>query len=350
MRKFRKKMKQRRPAKGQLELTYRCDFKCPYCYVRPYQKMDYYKKELSFEFWKHILDVLHNEGCMNLTFTGGDPLLREDFIDLYLYAKRKGFIISVFTNAVSLEGDVVEVFKKYYPYSIEITLNSLKEERFDIITGTRGNLQRCISNIEDAVRAGLPIVLKSNGLKINKDEISQIKAFAGKLLGENKFKFDSYITSMLDGDKAPLNYRLSPEEIIELEESDYEIKEFLKEGYNKSINYEFDKELLYKCNTWLTNFFIDPYGILRFCHLSNKYSTDLKKLSFQEGFYNVFPQLAKEGYKTDTECKYCELAERCMSCPARNFLEIGDEEKPVPYFCQLAKARAAQKERLTTKI
>lgn len=345
--KLGKKIKQRWPVQGQLELTYKCNFKCLYCYTKPYQKMEYYEKELSFEFWKYILDVLYREGCINLIFTGGDPLLRKDFIDLYLYAKDKGFIISIFTNAVSLEGDIVEVFKEHYPYSIELTLNSLKEERFNLITATKGNYQRSISNIERAVKLGLPIVLKSNGLKINKDEISQIKSFARRLLGENKYKFDSYITPRLNGNKTPLDYRLSPEEIVELEESDPEIKEFLREGYHKSISYEFNRELLYRCSSWFTNFFIDPYGILRFCSLSNKYSTDLKKLSFQEGFYNTFPQLVEEGYKTDTQCKNCELANHCMSCPGRNFLEAGDEEAAVPYFCQLAKTKVAQKEQLT---
>ena len=71
---------------------------------------------------------------------------------------------------------------------------------------------------------------------------------------------------------------------------------------------------------------------------SDKFSIDLKTTPFREGFYNVFPRLLKERFKTDSKCKDCSLRPICYHCPARAFLETGDEESPVEYFCQLAKA------------
>ena len=89
--KFYERLKVQKPIHGQIELTYRCDFRCPYCYLKPCQSDNYYNNELSFKEWKRIMGQLHREGCMSLTLTGGDPLLREDFVDIYSYAKAKGF-------------------------------------------------------------------------------------------------------------------------------------------------------------------------------------------------------------------------------------------------------------------
>lgn len=343
---FYERLRDRKPLHGQIELTHRCVLRCPYCYIEPYRSDDYYDKELDTGDWKMILDQLYQEGCMSLTFTGGDPLLREDFNDLYLHARKKAFIITVFTNAISLNDETIDLFKKYRPFSMEITLNSLKEERFDALTGTKGNFEVSINNIKKALGEGLPIILKTNGMKINKDEVIEIKEFAKRLLGEKRYKFDTYITPALNGDKGPLKYRLSPEELIGLEESDEEIKKAIIESYEEDPIIRPNKDSLYRCNTWLTSFFIDPYGKLKFCHLTGKFSTDLTKHSFKTGFYEVFSKLIRARFKKATRCRSCEFVSECMACPARSFLEVGDEESPVEYFCQLARARSEQKERL----
>ena len=337
----------RKPLHGQIELTHRCAFRCPYCYLKNQLSNNSNNKELSFKDWARILDELYREGCMCLTFTGGDPILREDFADIYLYAKRKAFIITVFTNATSLTEDALNLFKRYPPFSIEVTLNSLREDRFDYLTGIKGIFKVCFTNIRKAIESGLPIILKTNGLKTNKDEIIQIKELAKALLGEKRYKFDTYITPALDGDKKPIEFRLSVNDIIELEESDEEIKEAIKESYKADPQVLADNGNLYKCNTWLTSFFIDPYGILKFCHLTDKYSTDLKRYPFKTGFYEVFPKLTEEKYRTNSRCKSCEFSPECMTCPARSLLEAGDEERCVDYFCELARARTEQKMRLT---
>lgn len=341
------KLKGRRPLHGQIELTHRCAFRCPYCYLNTRHSNNGNKKELSFKDWARILDELYHEGCMGLTFTGGDPLLREDFADIYLFAKRKGFIITVFTNATSLTGDALDLLRGYPPFSIEITLNSLMENRFDYLTGTKGNFKTCLANIHKAVESGLPMILKTNGLKMNKDEVVLIKEFVKSLLGEKRYKFDTYITPALDGDRTPLDFRLSVDEIVELEESDEEIKEAVRESYKDDLMVTSTDGCLYRCNTWLTSFFIDPYGVLKFCHLTDKFSTDLRKGSFEAGFYEVFAKLTEEKYKTSSRCRSCEFISECMACPARSFLEVGNGEGPVEYFCELVRARVEQKARLS---
>ena len=66
-----------------LELTYRCNLKCPYCYVG----LDRNKEELSFEEWKHVINQIPFYGIV--TIVGGEPLIRNDFIDIFAYTAKK---------------------------------------------------------------------------------------------------------------------------------------------------------------------------------------------------------------------------------------------------------------------
>ena len=93
--------KRRYPSSGQIELTYRCNLNCVYCFCKGYKEEN---KELSTIEWKKIIREIHKEGCFSLIFTGGEPLMRDDFLELYLYAKQKGFIITIFTNGQLLTG------------------------------------------------------------------------------------------------------------------------------------------------------------------------------------------------------------------------------------------------------
>ena len=91
-----------------LEVTARCNNDCRHCYINlPAGDRAAREKELSLEEIKEIADEAVSLGTLWCLITGGEPLLREDFSDIYLYLKRKGLLISVFTNA-TLVTDVEE--------------------------------------------------------------------------------------------------------------------------------------------------------------------------------------------------------------------------------------------------
>jgi MoaA/NifB/PqqE/SkfB family radical SAM enzyme len=81
-----------KPIVMQMEITYQCPIHCLHCYSDCYNNKEYAKNELSTEEIKLIMDKIYAAGCMWFTFTGGDPMIRKDFIELYDYAKDKGFI------------------------------------------------------------------------------------------------------------------------------------------------------------------------------------------------------------------------------------------------------------------
>lgn len=326
------------PLSGQIELTYRCDFNCRHCYCKGSEYID---QELTTSEIKNIFDQIAQEGCLWLTLTGGDPLLRRDFKEIYHYAREKGFIISILTNGLRLTRNLSDFLAEYPPLAVEITLNAVEENPYAKITGRKGVLKKVKNNIVYAAERGITVIVKANCLKDNKSQIGKIKKWVENNLGkpsDNKynFRYDAAIFPRLNGDKAPCKCRLSFNDFKKIPDEDADIKrEYCEEikkpfGRLKKISAS-----LYPCDSWKTGFFINPFGILKFCHHTYDFSVDLKQKSFRYGFYKVFPKVTKEKFKTNSPCRRCTLRHFCASCPPIAFLETGDKEKPADYFCRI---------------
>ena len=88
-----------------LELTYRCNLQCPYCYVGS----DRNKQELTFEEWKKVIDQIPFYGIV--TLVGGEPLIRKDFIDIFAYTSKKVWNKThVVSNGVLLNDEIIKAF------------------------------------------------------------------------------------------------------------------------------------------------------------------------------------------------------------------------------------------------
>ena len=95
---------ERIPIGGTIELTFRCNLKCVHCYCNlPANSKKAQEKELNTDEIFHLLDKITEEGCLWLLLTGGEPLLREDFKDIYEYAKKKGLLLTIFTNGTLIK-------------------------------------------------------------------------------------------------------------------------------------------------------------------------------------------------------------------------------------------------------
>jgi radical SAM protein with 4Fe4S-binding SPASM domain len=330
----------RQPLFGQFDLTYKCDYNCVHCYC---QKTGSSGRELSTAEIKTILDEIHREGCLWLALTGGDPLARPDFKEIYLYARQKGFILTILTNGYRLNADMTRFFTKYPPCSIDITVNSLKEKNYRKIISIPQALDKVKKNVKLAAKAGLNMIIKANCLKENKGEIGAIKQWSENILGKPadnlyRFRYDKIIFPRLDSSKEPCRHRLNVKELslVHMEDEDME-QEYCRALQAPLSQRQVKDDHLYACDSWKTSFFIDPYGRLKFCSHSDKFSTDLRQQSFHHGFYNEFAKIAKARFKSQSPCRWCDLRLYCYSCPAIACLETGDEEKPAPYFCRMAR-------------
>src|SRR5213593_3752709 len=204
-----------RVVNAQIELTYGCNLHCVHCYTDCYNRPDLIKRELSYAEVTRILDQLAAEGCLWVCFTGGEIFMRKDFLDVYAYAKQKGFLITLFTNGTLFTEAIADYLKEHPPFKIEISCHAATEETFDRITQVRGSFQRFMKGIRLLVERRLPIKIKTKAMTLNKQELGQIKAFVEGLGTQSRLS--TVIYPRLNGDLAPATYRLSPDEIVALE-------------------------------------------------------------------------------------------------------------------------------------
>ena len=114
---------QRKALSFDLEITARCNHNCRHCYINlPAGDHPAKQKELSLEEIQMIADEAVSLGTLWCLITGGEPLLREDFADIYMLLKRKGLLVSVFTNATLIYEEKIRLFKMYPPRDIEASL------------------------------------------------------------------------------------------------------------------------------------------------------------------------------------------------------------------------------------
>lgn len=106
------------------------------------------KQRLTFGEIIRIIDRIYEAGCLWLTFSGGEPFLREDFLDIYTYARKKGFLISIFTNATLITPQIVDYLAKLPPYSIELTLNGISKQVYEQITQLPGSFTKAMEAIQ----------------------------------------------------------------------------------------------------------------------------------------------------------------------------------------------------------
>lgn len=328
----------------QMELTFRCNHRCGYCYI-PYEHLrgKFQKDELTYSEICRILDQIYDEGTLWLCLTGGEPFMREDFLDIYTYAKKKGFFITIFTNGGMITPQIVDYLVKYRPFSIEITLNSINKKTFEKISKIPGSYKKTVQGIRMILDNKLPLKLKTKAMTLNYQELGEIKKFVEKL--GLKFSYNPYIYPKLDGTIGPFEYRLTVEQILNIEFQDSleegEIEDRNKE--NQEIYRQLENNRLYRCPIATWTFHIDPHGKLFPCSFVRQPSYDLRKGSFKAGYYTLFPQFRTTTFKSNSKCKNCDIFHLCQWCPGKAYLENGNNEMPIEYFCELAHQKASLK-------
>lgn len=160
-------------------LTSRCTLNCIYCHHEGEGREKKDKKEISAELVIAIARVASAHfGIRKIKITGGEPLMRTDLAEIVRGMRAFEEDISVTTNGVFLSKYAADLADAGLDRA-NVSLDSLKEERYDSITRTKNNLPRVIEGIYSAIDAGLtPIKLNMVLLKgINDDEIGDMMRF-----------------------------------------------------------------------------------------------------------------------------------------------------------------------------
>jgi radical SAM protein with 4Fe4S-binding SPASM domain len=299
-------------------------------------------RELSKEEHFKLLDELAELGCLWLLYTGGEIFARKDFLEIYTYAKKKGFLITLFTNGTLIGEKTADYLRQWPPFAIEITLYGRTKETYEALTGIPDSYERCLRGIALLRDRGLPLKLKTVPTTVNKHEVLAMRQFAEEEL-HLEFKFDSLINPRIDCSQSPLAVRLSPEEVVVLDlhspkvAAEYRKLAEQEAGHPPALE---NIETTYSCGGGMNSFAIDPYGHMSICVLSHQETYDIRSGSVEDGWKQFLLRVRTRARKHISKCVSCRLHSLCSMCPANGELENGDPESPVEFLCEVAHLRA----------
>jgi len=163
------------------DVTYACNLHCKHCYATAGKK---WKDELTTEQAKHAIDVFDRAGVTILAFSGGEPLVRPDIMELARYAADKGMYIAMATNGILITKEKAKEMKKAGVQFVQISLDGLDAKTHDAFRGINGAFEKTIKGIKNSVAEGFFVEISTTVTKYNYKQIPDIIDF-GEKLGAN---------------------------------------------------------------------------------------------------------------------------------------------------------------------
>lgn len=334
------------------DLTARCNNNCRHCYINlPAWDGAAKRRELSLDEIDRIASEAASLGAFWCLLSGGEPLLREDFADVYLLLKKKGLLVSIFSNATLVRPEHVRLFQAYPPRDVEVSVYGATRETYEMVTRTPGSFGAFLEGLDLLLKSGIKVRLKAMALRSNVHEFPAIAAFC-RARTKDYFRFDPFLHLRYDRNEARNDEiraeRLAPEDIVRLEKADPARFRELREkcGSRPGADHGGTSPApLFTCGAGLDSFSLSYDGQFRLCssltHPDCVY--DLRKGLLRTAWRTLVPRV--RGFVSGRPdfleaCPSCPVTGLCQWCPAHAYLESGKMDVPVDFFCGTARARA----------
>ena len=333
-----------------MELTERCNNNCVHCSVNLPAADAASKREMTAGRVVEILEEAAGLGCLSVRLTGGEPLIREDFEDIYLAAKRLGLKVRLFTNATRLTPRLAGLLGRVPPLErVEVSFYGLSRRSYEAVTRRPGSFDEARHGLRLLLENEVPFVLKGALLPANRDELGEFDAWAAAVDGTGTLPgmamlFD--LRSRRDIGKNPLirSLRVAPEDYVAV--CSHRDERHLGELRRFTVRFAgVHGGQLFTCQSGRGRAAVDAYGRYQYClalrHPETVY--DLARGSLREAVTEFLPRLqarvsANEAYLS--RCGQCFLKALCQQCPAKSWAEHGSLDTPVDYLCAVTHAQA----------
>jgi radical SAM protein with 4Fe4S-binding SPASM domain len=335
-----------RLVKLHFELTDRCNNNCTHCYINlPENDLQAARKELSTERIQTILLEAASLGCIEVVFTGGEPLLRKDFAEIYIFSQKIGFTVTILTNATLINRHFATLFKKMPPKGgVYVTVYGMDENTYQKVSRTPGAFHAAWEGIRLLRKYKIPFHLKGILLPDNSADCEKFIELTKKIPSLKRegpaFIFPLHLRARRDNlrkNQAIARLRISKKRQIEYLRS--RKSEFMEDAKKFCMSPSRPpSNILFKCGAGIESLCVDAYGYLQPCLLMRHPKTlyDLNQGSLQEAMTNFFPELRKmKAHNPEylKMCARCFLKGYCEQCPAVSYMETGTLDTPVKYYC-----------------
>lgn len=335
------------PIAGNFELTARCNFNCPMCYVHmtPQQLKASGREELTARQWLDLAAAAKEKGMVFVLLTGGEPLVRPDFFEIYDGMRQMGLLVSINTNGSLLRGEVLERFLQAPPFRFNISLYGGCNETYRRMCGIPA-YDQVKENIRALRQAGVDVSLNLSITPYNKDDLAQIYADAVELDVNVRASSYMYPSVRVNGEQYGCGNRLSCEESakysVEWDKLRFTAEEFELRARNMARQTHAEPEGCpmeegegVRCRAGSTAFWMTWDGKMLPCGMMTTPVVKPLEIGFDAAWEQIRAKTAK--IRTPGKCVDCDYKDICGACAAVYFTETGRFDGVPDYVCQRAK-------------
>lgn len=335
------------PGSGIFELTPRCNLRCKMCYVRlTPQEMASIGTERTADEWISLAQSAKDAGLTFLLLTGGEPTLRNDFIEIYEALAQMGLSLSINTNATLLTSSLRESWHKLPPPQVNITLYGTCHEDYAAFCGDPTAFEKVCDAIDWLQSENILIHLNTTMTPQNLSCWQALEDFA--LARNLELRMTNYCFPPRRRSKCASCHefeRLSPEDAGRMIVQDLfyrngieKIKQRLRESeINSTRNcISNNTDLPMQCLAGRAQFWATWDGRILPCGMFDFPAA----YPFEVGFDTAWSQLksACASIRLPAECLNCPDRGICLNCAAVTYSETGHFDGKPEYMCALNRA------------
>jgi len=332
------------PLEGHIDLTYRCNNNCRHCWTRIPLDSQEKKDELPVDEIIRIVNEARQMGCQKWFISGGEPLIRPDFTEIFEYITHHSLFYSINTNGTLINPEIAILMKK--KGRKWVALYGATADVHDHITRNPGSFEAMLRGCRYLKEAGAGFMIQVIPMKDNYHQFQDMINLAQTLTPFWRVGASWLLLSAsgnIQKNREIKFQRLSADQVISVEPPDYFSLEDLEKQITCSGHVDADGDGLFSsCIEKRNDFYVDPYGRLVFCRFIKdpSLSFDLRKSNFKQGWENHIPSLKnqiKESEEFLNNCGSCDLKTDCYWCPVYGYLEHRRYGAKVEYLCEIAR-------------
>ena len=334
------------PIAGNFELTSRCNFNCPMWYVHmtTSQIKESGKRELTKDEWLNIARDAKDRGMIFVLLTGGEPLVREDFFDIYQGMKAMGLYISINTNGSLLSGETLDKFITDPPFRFNISLYGGSNETYRKMCGLP-KYNEVKDNIRKLRKAGIDVSLNLSITPFNCEDIEQIYKDAVELDVNVKATSYMYPSIRVNGEKYGCNNRLSAKQAAKYsvlwDKIRFSDKDFSQRALNMSKliverdGCPIETDCGVTCRAGSSSFWMTWDGRMLPCGMMIEPVTYPLEVGFNKAWDQLREYTSK--IKSPSKCISCLYKNVCDVCASVCYCETGKFDEVSDYVCERTK-------------
>ncbi len=327
------------PLSGAFELTSRCTLDCKMCYIHHHEHdREAINGEKDTAWWSDLAKQAAKAGTLPVLLTGGEPMIRRDFEEIYLACKNSGLLVSVNTNGTLINSEKLRFFKENPPQKLNVTLYGTSKETYAALCGNGDIYETVVEAIRKLKEENINVKLNYTVTPQNISDAPDALDFAKEL--QIPIQPVTYMFPPVRTQCGEMPERLTPQEAAK---AHFEWqKKLLGDGFADYLKNKSTAPPPYadigecgeriNCRAGSTTFWITWKGEMTPCGMMNEPSVPVE--DFNDAWKKI-RAIRKEIF-LPSECTGCEFRRECDMCAAVAYAETGNFNGKPDYVCRKA--------------